>query len=230
MKQDTCVFLMTKYPSPGKVKVRLSQHLSPQIAAALYDVFVQDILATLQDTRLPTVILYSPSQDQSRFRVWLGNSVEYIPQHGKDLGARLLHGFQDVFTRGYNKVMAVASDCPDLPKEILLKAADALTHNDVVIGPSPDGGYYLLGFQVDKMLPAVFHDIAWSTESVYCDTMKKIKEARLRYHVLPPWYDVDTIQDLHRLLETPPPHFVSPSHTMTYLRNHPTVLQNHKLG
>ena len=104
------------------------------------------------------------------------------------------NAFEKVFSAGSQKVIIVGTDIPDLSKEVIIKAFELLDSNDVVIGPAKDGGYYLLGMK--KMHTKLFDKIEYSTSSVLSETLLKIKELNLTYHLLPELRDIDTEEDL----------------------------------
>lgn len=199
LKNDVCILLLVKYPEKGKVKVRLARRIGDDFVVELYRNFVLDSLSTLKRSGISFVICFYPADTLEKFKTWLGAHYEYIPQRGKDLGERLKNGFVDVFSRGFMSAMAIGSDSPDLPEDILEEAQEALEMHDVVIGPSPDGGYYLIGFKLNKFLPEAFDGITWSTEVVFRETIERLKEVGRDVFILPPWNDVDEFDDLKGL-------------------------------
>ena len=133
----------------------------------------------------------------------LGPEYRYLPQRGRDLGERMKNGFLDTFTRGFEKVVLIGSDIPDLPLSFVEEAFTSLSEMDAVIGPSFDGGYYLIGFTKGAFLPRVFEGIAWGTEKVFKSTIQILTDEKRKLYVLPRWRDIDTIEDL-KDLSTPP--------------------------
>ena len=221
------IFVMTKYPEAGKVKSRLAKSIGEEAATGLYRAFIQDTLTTVQTIDVPFHIAMYPPDYQKQFIQWLGTSYKFFPQRGTNLGERLHNGFVRMFENGHDAVIALASDCPDLPVEILRAAVDGLQNNGVVIGPSRDGGYYLIGFSQEHFIPDVFKDITWGTETVFQETRTRIELVTKQIHVLPEWPDIDTKDDLQKFYET---NQMQPSmalHAMNYLRSHPGLL--HKL-
>ncbi len=190
------IFIMVKYPELGKVKVRLAQSIGEEAATRLYRAFVQDTLSTVGALDIPYHIAVHPPESQTQLAEWLGTSHRYIHQNGANLGERLLNGFITMFEKKYQQVIALASDCPDLPKEILQAAVSSLQTHEAVIGPAPDGGYYLIGFTPAKFIPNVFRDISWSTNAVFQETLSRIQAETHQVHVLPEWQDIDTMGDL----------------------------------
>ena len=189
-----------KNPVPNQVKTRLVPPLSPEQAATLYTVFLTDwceTLAKLSDVDL--IIAYTPLKAESDLRGLIGDDAIYIPQMGAGLGERLISATQWAAKQGYTKILLVGSDSPTLPTSYILQALTLLDSRDIVIGPSTDGGYYLIGFStanVAMTVPFVFEDIAWSTAGVFEQTMARIHSVKATVGLLPPWYDIDTAEDL----------------------------------
>ncbi len=218
------IFIMMKYPQAGQVKSRLAHTIGYEAAADLYRTFIQDILATVSSLEIPFLIAaYSPPH-YAQLVQWLGSDYEYLLQHGRDLGERLQNGFTDMFKNGFQQVIALASDCPDLPPKYLQTAVSSLQTHDAVIGPSLDGGYYLIGFTIDHFVPGAFESITWSTETVFRETLSRIESATQRVYVLPEWPDIDNKTDLQTFYTTNQSPALSSSFTMKYLLHHPGLL------
>ena len=196
----TCVIVFAKNPVPNQVKTRLVPALSAEQAATLYTAFLTDWCDTL--TKLPNVdliIAYTPAAARSDLQALIGDDVLYIPQLGADLGERLTSATQWATEQGYTKILLVGSDSPTLPTSYILKASTRLDSRDVVIGPSTDGGYYLIGFSATNIamtVPFIFEEIAWSTADVFQQTVARIQSLKANLGLLPPWYDIDTAEDL----------------------------------
>jgi rSAM/selenodomain-associated transferase 1 len=126
----------------------------------------------------------------------MGRDYLYMPQQGVDLGERMKNGFTEAFDSGFKRVLLIGSDIPGLPLEFIEEAFASLKEKDAVIGPSLDGGYYLIGFRDEKFSPQVFKGILWSTERVFEETMKILEREGLTIHTLKPLRDIDTIDDL----------------------------------
>ena len=196
----TCVIVFAKNPVPNQVKTRLVPTLSPEQAATLYTEFLTDwceALAELSDVDL--VIAYTPEDAQPDLQTLIGNDVIYIPQVGGNLGERLTLATQWAAEHGYTKILIVGSDSPTLPISYISEALTLLDSKDTVIGPSVDGGYYLIGFSAAALtttVPHVFEEIAWSTAEVFQQTVARIHSVKATLGLLPPWYDIDTPKDL----------------------------------
>ncbi len=196
----TCVIVFAKNPVPNQVKTRLVPPFSPEQAATLYTAFLTDWCDTL--TKLPDVniiIAYTPAEAQSDLQALIGDDAIYIPQIGDDLGGRLASATQWATEQEYTKILLVGSDSPTLPISYISKSFALLDSRDIVVGPSTDGGYYLIGFSVnalDTTIPHIFEEIAWSTSDVFQQTVARIRSLKTTVGLLPPWYDIDTAEDL----------------------------------
>lgn len=189
--------LLLKHPQAGEVKSRLALDLGDEMAVELYRSFVLDELSVLRASGLQHAISFFPPGALGPIREWLGSSLSYYPQRGRDHPERLMNTFIDAFSRGEDRAMVLASDVPDIDPAVLREADASLQESDAVIGPSPDGGYYIIGFRRDAFRKEAFKGIAWSTERAFSDTMSRLEG--LAVHLLPPWPDVDTANDLEAL-------------------------------
>jgi rSAM/selenodomain-associated transferase 1 len=209
---------MAKYPAVGMVKTRLGESVGPKNAAHLYLCFLRDTVEKVNRLGVPFFIYYTPDDKREDFERLFGDNPSYLPQIGDDLGERLYNGFEELFRQGYYSVIALASDIPDLPEAILDESLKKLTEYNSVIGPSFDGGYYLMGLREDSASENLFRGIAWSTETVFDETMKRIMQGKISCHALAPWGDVDQIADLERLLSSEDPVFHR-SHVWRFLHS-----------
>jgi rSAM/selenodomain-associated transferase 1 len=196
---DRCLLFFIKYPEIGRVKSRLASVIGDEPAVKLYRGFIMQMLSTLKTGDFPLYICFYPKNALKGLKEWLGNKHHYIPQKGKELGERMRNGFTEAFEMGHKRVVLIGSDIPDLPLEFVEEAFASLKKKDAVIGPSFDGGYYLIGFKDKTFLPQVFEGMAWGTKRVFEDTMKVLKRLDQGVHTLKPLRDIDTIEDLKHL-------------------------------
>ena len=195
--------VMAKAPRPGRVKTRLSPPLTPGHAAALSACFLRDTVASLQAATLAApakwIVSYTPVGEEAAFRGILDDGALLIPQRGDGFGERLLATAEDLFHCGFSAVCLIDSDSPTVPTSQFIAATMALLREGerAVLGPSMDGGYYLLGMQ--KPILELFHEIAWSTGVVASQTLDRAAEINLPVEVLWLWYDVDDADSLGRL-------------------------------
>jgi len=185
--------LFAKVPRPGRVKTRLVPPLTHTQAAALADAFLRDTLALGRHAPVARRLLAWASALRPRRRI-AGYTV--TRQQGRTLGDRLLNAFRRHLRPG-RAVLILGTDSPTLPAAYLRRAVQALATHDLVVGPTQDGGYYLIGAR--RIERGLFRGIRWSSSEVCRQTL--VNARRLGYTVaqLPRWYDVDTPRDLRRL-------------------------------
>ena len=198
---DRCLLFFVKNPERGKVKSRLAAVIGNDSAVSVYKNIVDRMLLALKEGTFPLYICFSPKNAQKPVKNWLGREYRYIPQNGKDLGERMRNGFTEAFEMGFKKVVLIGSDIPDLALEFIEEAFITLNKSDAVIGPAFDGGYYLIGFKDKTFSPQVFEGIAWGTQNVFDETVKKLKRFKRAVHTLPYQRDIDTAKDLNYLKE-----------------------------
>lgn len=197
------LLIMAKQPLAGNTKTRLCPPLTPEEAAQLYDAFLRDVVeiartvARLVHSVQPH-IAYAPGGD-SNFFAALAPDFDLIAQRGETLGSRLDHVLTGCLTQGYDQVIAINSDSPTLPPAYIAQAFTQLEspQTDAVFGPCEDGGYYLIG--VSAPHPRLVRDVQMSTPHVLRDTLAFADEAGLTVTLTPPWYDVDTVDELVKL-------------------------------
>ena len=196
---------MTKVPRPGRVKTRLSPPITPEEAAALNTCFLRDTTAAIAaagaDGGSLGVGVYTPLGEESAYKNILPHDFMLVPQRGDAFGERLTLAAEDLFAVGFEAVCLIDSDSPTVPQHAYADAVRLLAQPDdcVVLGPSDDGGYYLIGLK--KPHRRVFEEIDWSTERVFEQTIARAKEAGLAVELLPTWYDVDDRATLRRLCD-----------------------------
>ena len=184
--------VMAKAPRPGKVKTRLQPPLTADEAAALNVCFLRDTTANLATVPgAAPLVCYTPVGDEEAFAGLLPEGYALIAQRGDGFGERLLLGATDILACGFGAVCLIDSDSPTVPTAAYRQAVETLHRpgDRVVLGPSVDGGYYLIGMKAAH--PEPFARITWSTGSVYAETVERVREAGLELVELPAWYDVD---------------------------------------
>jgi uncharacterized protein len=213
------LLVVAKQPAPGQTKTRLTPPLSPEQAALLYECFLCDTLDLMR--AVPAVrrtIAYLPLAARDYFTS-LAPDFDLIPQVGADLGVRLDQALTHYLLLGYDQTVIMNSDGPTLPIGYLLQAfAELAAGAEVVLGPSDDGGYYLIG--LNRPAPRLLREVRMSTAQVLADTLALADEENLRAALLPAWYDVDDAASLARLiseLNSAPP-TVAP-HTRSFLQH-----------
>jgi rSAM/selenodomain-associated transferase 1 len=197
------IAVMAKASVPGRTKTRLVPPLSDQEAAALNTAFLKDVAANLaaaaRDVDIRAYMAYGPRGAEWFF-------AETLPGIGlfeawfANLGDCLIHTIDRLLANGHGSAVVLNADSPTLPTSILTETAEVLGQpgDRAVLGPSSDGGYYLLGMK--RRHRRLFEDIDWSTDRVARQTRERAQEIGLALHELPKWYDVDdasTLQQLH---------------------------------
>lgn len=195
MKKAIIIFV--RNPELGKVKTRLAKQVGDQQAFGVYKELLQhthDITSCLDGDKFVYYTDYIAGND-----LWENHLFEKRLQAGSELGERMMLAFMELFQEGYSKLLIIGSDCPELTTFIIEDAFDLLDLNDVVIGPSADGGYYLLGSK--KLIPELFVNKEWSTGSVLADSIMDTVRLRKKCSFLPELHDIDTADDLRRYQE-----------------------------
>ena len=195
--------LFAKFWEPGRVKTRLAATLGNQLACELYEIFLFHLLNSIAPVSDHTTVVFSPPDREADFRAAIAPDWMLEPQSEGDLGDRMRNFFagqfsKDVPTKQKLKVVVIGADCPQLSVTEIQTAFDELDNNDVVIGPSTDGGYYLLGMQ--GSLAEVFDDIDWSTSKVLPQTTHRLDQQNKTYTLLPAKTDVDDEAALRQML------------------------------
>ncbi|MEP6574656.1 MAG: TIGR04282 family arsenosugar biosynthesis glycosyltransferase [Gemmatimonadota bacterium] len=183
--------IMLKAPRLGYVKTRLAAEIGAPHALRLYRVLAARTLAAARTLGTPIVIWYSPAEAAAEMQRWLGAEWDFRPQASGDLGARLAAAAHSVPSG--DAWLCVGGDCPDLTPEILRQAIEALARSDVVLGPTLDGGYYLVGARAP--VPDLFSGMPWSSHALLQATRDRIDSTGLMHEELPVLRDVDTAAD-----------------------------------
>ena len=187
-KNLTIVFV--RNPELGKVKTRLSKTIGDKYALNIYILLLKHTESVLQKVSSDKVVYYS--EEIQNNDLWSNSCFQKKLQKGNDLGERMQHAFETAFKEGYEKVVIVGSDLFDLKAVHIENAFKALENHNLVIGPSLDGGYYLLGMKV--LHPAVFKNKQWGTDSVLETTLKNLEQENVK--LLEALNDIDTFEDL----------------------------------
>ena len=195
MSSKTALIVFAREPRLGRVKTRLARDLGAELALELYQGLVEDVLAVAGRTAAAGRFIYAADLEPagSFFARWQAGFA-VVAQTGADLGARMDAAFREVVGAGFDRVILIGSDCPDLTPAILADAAQRLTDHDLVLGPAADGGYYLIG--LNRPRPALFAGVDWGTDRVLAQTAARAKALGLRTSLLAERQDIDTLADL----------------------------------
>lgn len=203
MTDTQALAILCKTPEKGFVKTRLAASVGDQKALEIY----LDLLnITDGETRpfnssrhlfLASAVENSVEKMQSTLQqqdLFTDPKTKFVIQQGEDLGQRMSTAFEKLF-KNHQSVVLIGCDLPDLTSALIAKAFDALQNNDLVIGPSCDGGYYLIG--LNKSTPELFEEISWSTEKVLKQTLERAERLLLKVQLLDQLRDIDTLEDLY---------------------------------
>ena len=195
------IIIFAKYPQAGNVKTRLARTTGNEFAANFYKICAEHTFAEIKkitDNNIAKYLFYSEESEKDKIRRWVGSDFITYAQTGKNLGEKMKNAFNKIFKNGFEQVLVIGTDLPDLSANLIKDAFNTLTKTEIVIGPSADGGYYLLGMK--KLHNFLFEDIIWSTDEVYAETLKKIEQKKLKFAKLTVLNDIDTEIDLKRWL------------------------------
>jgi rSAM/selenodomain-associated transferase 1 len=193
------LLIFTKAPEPGKTKTRLLSYLSAPAAARLQEVMTNDILRATAPLKANRFILAAPNARHPYFKdIAARSALPCRDQVGTDLGERMENAFQQFFKEGFRKVVIIGTDAPTLSIALIEEAFRRLTDLPVVLGPSADGGYYLIGLR--GPVPGLFQGIAWGTAQVLSRTLEILEARAIDRLLLPLWRDLDRPEELAPLL------------------------------
>lgn len=191
--------IYARMPEPGKVKTRLAADIGGGKALEMYHLFLDETMRIALSVNHATArIDYTPASRQAfEFFSAAFPGILFFAQQGDDLGERLIHSFADAFMKGFQKVCLIGSDLPDLPAAYISQGFKSLDQCDVVLGPSEDGGYYLVGLRIP--VPELFENMPWREANLLQKTLERAAGLGLNAAELPPWRDVDDSGDLEAL-------------------------------
>src|ERR1700686_461834 len=186
--------IMAKAPKPGMVKTRLTQSLPSPAVTALYRCLLEDTLALATSLTSVEVAVMCPESDQDELAHLLGNTVQVVAQKGEGLAAGLTSVFRHFTAAGRQHVIAFNSDSPHLAPSVLDSAFEILATHDVVVGPTHDGGYYLVGAKSAHL--SLFESDGMGTGSALNRLLSRTKALELSAGLTEPFYDIDVANDL----------------------------------
>ena len=189
---NNLIIVFVRTPELGKVKTRLAKAIGDQAALTIYKLLLKHTATVLHELSFDKVVYYSKKIENNDF--WEASLFEKKLQKGADLGERMQQAFETAFDRGYKKVLIIGSDLFELTSTLIISALEALETYDISIGPSLDGGYYLLGMK--ELHPAVFKNKKWGTHSVLENTLQDLKQQNVK--LLEALNDIDTFEDLQQ--------------------------------
>lgn len=192
--------IMAKAPIAGTVKTRLVPPLTAEQATELYRALLLDQFEHLrQFGGAARYVFYAPADAEKMLGDLGGADYAYRAQSGGDLGARMAQVFAELWRLGHKNIVLIGSDLPALPLEFVREAFTRLStaQHRVVLGPSRDGGYYLIG--MNRATPEIFANMTWSHDRVLADTTARLDGLGVSYSMLPSWFDLDVAEDFQCL-------------------------------
>lgn len=194
------LIIFFKCPEKGKVKTRLAAKIGEEKALELYTCFLKDIINQSKSVNADTIIFYSGNPESLSAEI-KNSASRIIPQLGNDLGERMSNAFKETFSSGYSRCILIGSDIPEITSGILNNSFTVLEKKDVVIGPSHDGGYYLIGFNRNSFEDSLFREVEWSTPSVLDTTVEKISVTGKTSGMIEKLNDIDTFDDIKHIIK-----------------------------
>ena len=188
------LLIFVKNPRQGKVKTRLAKTIGEARALEIYRELLAITKSAADPLEVARQVWYSDYIDEDD--LWPGEAYEKRLQEGESLGMRMQEAFRQAFAAGFERAVIIGSDCPGLSAGLLRRAYDLLKETSVVIGPSQDGGYYLLG--MSEYYPRLFEQKEWSTASVCAQTQRQLRKKNIPWRMLPELNDIDTEADLQQ--------------------------------
>jgi len=190
------LIIFARLPRAGEVKTRLGLEIGMENAATIYAEFAHHAFSLgkrMQSAGVSVYLFFDPLATEQEVQRWVGHRFKFLSQDGDDLGERMFNAFERTFRDGADRMLIIGTDVPELNDGVLANAFDNLLRNDVVIGPSTDGGYYLLGMR--SPAKGLFQGIPWSTDSVLRNTLAKAGELGLSVWLLGQLADIDDETD-----------------------------------
>jgi len=194
---DRMLVIMAKAPRPGMVKTRLAQSLPVEAVTELYRCLLDDTVALAHSLQGVNVAIMCPASDAKELAQLAGGATAVVAQQGEGLAAGLTSVFARFAGTGAQRVVAFNSDSPHLPVSVLAGAFEMLTAHDLVVGPTHDGGYYLVGAKAGYL--GLFNRDGLGTTSALESLLASARALQLSVHFTDPFYDVDIAADLTRL-------------------------------
>ena len=206
MVNKSALGIFFRIPIYGKVKKRLAAEIGEEAALNAYTSMLNvtiDNVSRLQDTDIfgfyegeKTSLNITLSSFRKDGQKGFPEKISLITQKGKNLGGRMFNAMKCLFEKGYERVLLIGIDSPDLPLSFIVDAFKKLEYYELVIGPSEDGGYYLIG--LTKPIKNLFTNIHWGSSNVLNETISRAEHSRISYFLLPMWYDIDNLNNLLR--------------------------------
>ena len=189
--------IFLQIPVPGEIKTRLARPLTAAEARDLHRAFLADLFARISRLKKISATVFYAGEDTTVIQDLIPSKYPLVPQEGASPAERLENAFRKLLGNEGNVACIIGSKSPDLPLVYLKRAYVKLKHRDVVLGPTFDGGCYLIALK--RLIPDLLQDVAWGETGVLGNALGKVQSKELSCALLPPWYDVDTMESLSLL-------------------------------
>ncbi|MEX8546333.1 MAG: TIGR04282 family arsenosugar biosynthesis glycosyltransferase [Mucilaginibacter sp.] len=189
---NTALIIFVRHPKLGQVKTRLASVIGDEKALKVYQLLLEHTKNITAELNCRKFVYYSEQVEE--YDLWNSPGYTKRQQTGNDLGERMLNAFKELFEQGFKNIIIIGSDCYQLKNTMIKEAFELLDSCEVVIGPTFDGGYYLLG--MNHLIPNLFYDKAWSTDHVFEKTLQDLELLNLQFAKLQQLHDVDVVADL----------------------------------
>lgn len=193
MLLDLAVIILSKHPKKDQVKSRIANFIGPNKAKKIYSFLFKHTLDTVSQLELPIFLGITKPYPELKISY---PKIELFTQQGQTLGEKMFNSFSLVFSQGFTKAILIGCDLYPLEIETLKIAQQKLKFTDIVLGPSFDGGYYLIGLHQKKLYPEFFNLKSFGHSKVFRQTLQKIQQKKVSYLLLPLKRDIDQWQDL----------------------------------
>ena len=191
------IICFTRVPRPGQTKTRLLPILKPQQCEALHSAFLRDLSAVYESMDADLFVAYAPDPEPALLKEIFPIAKGFFPQEGTDLGEKMLHAIESVLKQDYESCILTGSDLPLMTKEHLESGFTALENAEITLGPTSDGGYYLVGMK--QPCPEIFRNQQYGGSTVWENTLTAVKNAGYSFAPALSCDDVDTPDDLKQL-------------------------------
>ncbi len=192
------MILFGRYPVPEKAKTRLIPALGPAGAAEFHRALMEQSMRKARDFCISNSIafrIYFQGGNPWKMSRWLGKDIAFFRQAQGHMGQKMHQAFEQAFSQGYHRVVLVGTDIPGLEQRHFQEAFQALSHNDLVLGPSIDGGYWLVGLRGPR---DIFTEMDWNSKEILKQTISLAQKRNISFHLLDTLADIDTPSDLKR--------------------------------
>lgn len=189
-----CLIIFAKEPEKDRVKTRLKDCLSSAQSLDLYKAFLKDTLEIAKNVKCEDRLLAYESIGNPRYLKKIARPFRLRKQKGRNLGGKMHDAFKFAIKNKATKAVIIGSDSPTLPLSYIEEAFRCLDRSDIVIGPSEDNGYYLIGLK--KACFGIFEGVHWSSDRVFTETIKNVRRLNKKIFILNRWYDIDNAESL----------------------------------